>query len=81
MESKKTAMFSPPPARKCGSSARRPLRSETSRSQSNAHVSGVNGAVSVEGLRRETPNIVCEIFREDIAYRSQARNFLWEFFD
>jgi hypothetical protein len=38
-------------------------------------------SVSNGALKPEFPNIVYEIFKEDLSKRVQARRFLWEFFD
>lgn len=41
-----------------------------------------SGSVStVEESKTEFTSVISEIFKEDIAYRTQARKFLWEFFD
>lgn len=36
---------------------------------------------TTEELNSDFPEIVSEIFKEDLTYRALARKFLWEFFD
>jgi hypothetical protein len=56
-------------------------RPGVSRSQSYESIENRNRTIVNEELCLEVSNYVCEVFKEDISDRAQARKFLWEFFD
>lgn len=37
--------------------------------------------VATEERSNEIPNFICEVLKEERAYRALAHKFLWEFFD
>lgn len=81
-DSKPRPTASPPLARKGGRSVHR--SSERSGSgPAEIHLKGAchDRVIAKKEVQREIPNILCEVFREEISYRAQARKFLWEFFD
>ena len=75
-------LASPPPAGKGGRSEHRLRgRPAANRTQPSLTLQDRSRGVSSKGRHGEISEIVCELFREDLSYRAQARKFLWEFFD
>lgn len=73
---------SPPLARKGEHSGHRPRGPSGASSQENyVTVQYRERALAQEEIHSEIPNIVSEVFKEELSYRAQARKFLWEFFD
>ncbi len=56
-------------------------RSGTIRSRPVEGVQQHHRAISRDKPQEEIPNFVSEVFMEEYSYRTQARRFLWEFFD
>lgn len=81
-DSKPLPVASPPLARKGGHAAHRPrTRSAASPPENFVAVEYRELSVVKDELHSEIPNILSEVFKEELSYRSQARRFLWEFFD
>ena len=81
-DSEPRPVASPPLARKGGRSGHRSRGpSGAGPSESYVTVQYRERAIAKEEVHSEIPNIVSEVFKEEISYRAQARKFLWEFFD
>lgn len=56
-------------------------RSDAGHPRAYESIQGRDRTISKEKQRNEISLFVCEIFKEDLSDRAQARKFLWEFFD
>lgn len=79
---------SPPVARPQPPSGRRPRRQVQQRPQLNGNVRSEDCTASTEEFHLEIQNSVCgvltsvrEMLLEDISYKVEARQYLWEYFD